>query len=108
MRVVARLGCKRIDDGRDVDLTCSVHLLVNIGGDVLAALLEEGDVARVAQLGDDLQGRVDLLDRFVNEDVLGVEHLICHRLALLLDQAWIVAQDHSLSCTLDLRQAQDF
>ena len=108
MRVVARLSCKRIDDGRDVDLACSVHLLVNIGGDVLAAFLKEGDVGRVAQLGDDLQGWVYLLNGFVNEDVLGVEHLICHRLVLLLDQAWIVAQDHSLSGSLDLRQAQDF
>ena len=39
-------------------------------------LLQELDVGRVAQLCDDLQGRIDLLDSLVDEDVLGVQHLV--------------------------------
>ena len=48
MRVVASLCSQRINNRRDVDLSGRVHFLVNVGWNMLAALLQEGDVRRIA------------------------------------------------------------
>ena len=66
------------------------------------SFLQELDISRVTKLSDDLERRVNLLDRLVDEDVLGVKHLVGHRCALLLDERGVVAHYHGLGCSLDL------
>lgn len=44
MWVIACLCCQRVYDGRYVNLTCRVHLLIEVGGNMLAALLKESHI----------------------------------------------------------------
>lgn len=72
VRVVTCLGRQRVNDRRNVHFACCIHLLIDIGGNVLAALLQECDIRRVAHFGDNLQSRVNLLYGFVDEDILRI------------------------------------
>lgn len=71
-------------------------------------LLQELNIGRIAELCDDLQGGIYLLDSLVDEDVLRIEHLVGHGRVLLLDKRGVIAHDYSLCCCLNLDMAENF
>ena len=67
------------------------------------SFLQELDISRVTKLSDDLERRVNLLDRLVDENILSVKHFIRHRLVILSARhRWVIAQDDGFGCSLDL------
>ena len=76
-------------------------MLLHLQLRVLQSLLEqEGNVATEAHLGQDLQIGVALLDCFVDEDALGIQHFVVDLLADVCSR--VMTQNYSFVGFLDL------
>ena len=69
-------------------------------------LLQKVNIRAEAHFCENLNSWIAFLNSFVNKDTLGIKHFILQAMVIIL--SWIMSQNDSLVCLLNLSFSKDF